>query len=96
MSTSLPAKPRSLLRRYLVAGYAAFIIYASLTPFLGWQEQGLEFWAVLTAPLGLTYTGFDALSNLLAYFPFGVLLAQGKPAQRQGCPAGLPAPVCLN
>jgi hypothetical protein len=25
--------------------------------------------------LGLTYTGFDALSNLLAYFPFGLLLA---------------------
>lgn len=75
MSTSLPAKPRSLLRRYLVAGYATFIIYASLAPFFGWQEQGLEFWAVLTSPLGLTYTGFDALSNLLAYFPFGLLLA---------------------
>jgi VanZ family protein len=75
MSTFLPAKPRSLLRRYLVAGYAAFIIYASLAPFFGWQEQGLEFWAVLTSPLGLTYTGFDALSNLLAYFPFGLLLA---------------------
>jgi VanZ family protein len=75
MSTSLHAKPRSLLRRYLVAGYAVFIIYASLSPFFGWQEQGLEFWAVLTSPLGLTYSGFDALSNLLAYFPFGVLLA---------------------
>jgi VanZ family protein len=75
MSTSLPAKPRSLLRRYLVAGYATFIMYASLSPFFGWQEQGLEFWAVLTSPLGLTYTGFDALSNLLAYFPFGMLLA---------------------
>jgi VanZ family protein len=77
MSTSLPAKPRNLLRRYLVAGYAVFIVYASLTPFLGWQEQGLEFWAVLASPLGLTYTGFDALANLLAYFPFGLLLALG-------------------
>ncbi len=75
MSTPLPAKSRSLLRRYLVAGYAAFIVYASLSPFLGWQEQGLEFWAVLTSPLMLTYSGFDALSNLLAYFPFGILLA---------------------
>jgi VanZ family protein len=52
-----------------------FIVYASLAPFFGWQDQGLEFWAVLTSPLGLTYTGFDALSNLLAYFPFGLLLA---------------------
>jgi VanZ family protein len=75
MSTSLPAKPRRLLRRYLVAGYAVFIVYASLAPFFGWQEQGLEFWGVLTSPIGLTYTGFDALSNLLAYFPFGLLLA---------------------
>ena len=75
MSTTAPVKPRRLLRRYLVAGYAGFIMYASLTPFYGWQEQGLEFWAVLTAPLGLTYSGFDALSNFLAYLPFGLLLA---------------------
>lgn len=75
MSTSLPAKPHRSLRRYLVAGYAMFIIYASLSPFVGWQEQGLAFWAVLTSPLGLTYSGFDALSNLLAYLPFGALLA---------------------
>ena len=74
MSTSLHAKPRSLLRRYLVAGYAVFIIYASLSPFFGWREQGLEFWDVLAAPLSLTYTAFDALSNLLAYLPFGLLL----------------------
>lgn len=75
MSTSLPPKPRSLLRYYLVAGYAAFIIYASLSPFVGWQEQGLDFWAVLASPLGLTYTAFDAVSNVLAYLPFGLLLA---------------------
>jgi hypothetical protein len=31
--------------------------------------------AVLSSPLGLTYTGFDALSNVLAYFPFGLFLA---------------------
>ena len=68
-------KPRSLLRYYLVAGYAVFIIYASLSPFVGWQEQGLDFWAVLTSPLGLTYTAFDAVSNVLAYLPFGLLLA---------------------
>jgi VanZ family protein len=76
MSTEFYAKPpRSLLRRYLVAGYALFIIYASLSPFLGWRDQGLEFWAVLTSPLGLTFTTFDAISNLLAYLPFGMLLA---------------------
>ena len=75
MSTSSLAKPRSLLRRYLLAGYALLIVYASLSPFFGWQEQGLDFWEVLTSRLKLTYTGFDALSNVLAYFPFGMLLA---------------------
>ena len=75
MSTSLPADPRSLLRRHLVAGYALFIVYASLSPFLGWQEQGLTFGEVLASPFAQTYTAFDALVNLLAYLPFGALLA---------------------
>lgn len=75
MSASLPAKPRSLLRRYLAAGYALFIIYASLSPFSGWQEQGFTFAEVLASPFRHTYTAFDALSNLLAYLPLGVLLA---------------------
>jgi VanZ family protein len=64
-----------LLRRHLVAGYTFLLVYASLSPFVGWQEQGLNFRDVLASPLGLTYTGFDALSNVLAYFPYGLLLA---------------------
>ncbi|MBI5006819.1 MAG: VanZ family protein [Nitrosomonadales bacterium] len=75
MSTPLPAKPRSLLRRYLAAGYALFIIYASLSPFSGWREQGFGFAEVLASPFVQTYTAFDAMSNLLAYLPFGLLLA---------------------
>ena len=66
------ARPR--LRTYLVAGYALLIVYASLSPFTGWQEQGLEFPAVLAAPLLQTYTLSDAAANLLAYIPFGLLL----------------------
>jgi VanZ family protein len=62
------------LRRYLIAGYTLLIIYASLSPFTGWREQGLEFSAILAAPLGQTYTPFDAVTNLLAYLPFGLLL----------------------
>lgn len=52
-----------------------FIVYASLSPFSGWQEQGFTFAEVLVSPFRQTYTAFDALSNLLAYLPFGVLLA---------------------
>ena len=66
------SRPR--LRTYLAAGYALFIVYASLSPFTGWQEQGLEFSAVLAAPLLQTYSSFDVAINLLAYMPFGLLL----------------------
>lgn len=61
------------LRSYLSASYVLFIIYASLSPFIGWQEQGLEFYAVLTAPPLLHFTWFDVAANLLAYLPFGLL-----------------------
>ena len=68
------APPRIRLRTYLAVWYALFIVYGSLSPFIGWQEQGLNFFVVLTAPLGQTYTWFDTVINLLAYFPFGLLL----------------------
>jgi VanZ family protein len=67
--------PRYRLHRYLVVCYALFIVYASLTPFSGWQEQGLSFIDVLTAPIIQTFTWFDFTINGLAYFPFGMLLA---------------------
>lgn len=66
--------PRARLSAYLVAGYALLIAYASLSPFSGWQEQGLEFSAVLTAPLLQQYTWFDIAANVLTYLPFGLLL----------------------
>ena len=62
------------LRTYLAVGYALLIVYASLSPFTGWQEQGLEFSAVLAAPLLQTYSLLDVVVNLLAYMPFGLLL----------------------
>lgn len=66
-------RPRALLRSYLTAGYALFIVYASLSPFSGWQEQGLDFFEVMVSPLAQTYSWFDALTNFLAYLPFGLL-----------------------
>lgn len=74
MTHSFQPTSRSLLRRYLAAGYAAFIVYVSLSPFFGWQEQGLAFSEVLIAPFAQTYTPFDAMINLLAYLPFGILV----------------------
>jgi len=67
--------PRYHLLRYLLACYMLFVIYVSLTPFSGWQEQGLFFVDVLSAPLAQTFTWFDFILNGLSYLPFGFLLA---------------------
>ncbi len=66
---------RSLLRRYLLAGYVLMIVYASLSPFAGWQASAQTVVEVLTSPLGQAYTAFDAMANWLAYLPLGMLLA---------------------
>ncbi|MDR2195884.1 MAG: VanZ family protein [Gallionellaceae bacterium] len=74
MKTLIFHASHSRLRIYLTAGYALFIVYASLSPFSGWQDQGLAFSDVLTAPLKQSSTLFDSITNLLAYLPFGLLL----------------------
>ncbi|MBI1175564.1 MAG: VanZ family protein [Sideroxydans sp.] len=85
MSTN---RPSVRLRHYLAAGYVLFIVYASLSPFTGWQEQGLSFLDVLQSPLALTYTWFDLVVNLIAYFPLGLLLGLALRA-RVGAAGGI-------
>lgn len=67
-------QPPSRLRRYLVAGYVMLIVYASLSPFSGWRDKGLDFIDVLVSPLKLAYNGFDTIANFVAYLPLGLLL----------------------
>lgn len=74
LAATVDSEPRPRLRLYLLASYTLFISYVSLSPFSGWQELGLSFHDVLTAPLHHTYTWFDAVINGLAYVPFGLLL----------------------
>lgn len=85
---------RARLRTWLTFGYALFIVYASLSPFSGWREQGLSFIDVLDAPLLLTYTGFDAAVNLLSYLPFGLLSVLAFHA-RFGAAASVFLGLCL-
>lgn len=75
MSDLIPQDDRSLLRRYLLAGYLLMIVYASLSPFAGWLASKATFVEVLASPLSQSYTGFDAIANWLAYLPLGMLLA---------------------
>lgn len=86
---------RARLRTWLAAGYALFIVYASLSPFTGWREQGLEFSSVLEMPFSLTYTTFDAIINLLSYVPFGLLAGLALYA-RFGVAFGIIGSVCLG
>ncbi|HEX5338591.1 MAG TPA: VanZ family protein [Gallionella sp.] len=86
---------RARLRTLLAIGYALFIAYASLSPFSGWREQGLDFADVLTSPLLLTYTSFDAAINLLAYLPFGLLVALSLRA-RFSAAASLSGALCAG
>lgn len=75
MNTIHSTQTHARLRTWLAIGYALFIVYASLSPFTGWRQQGLEFGDVLMARLGMTYTAFDTTANLLSYLPLGFLVA---------------------
>lgn len=86
---------RARLRTWLAIGYTLFIVYASLSPFSGWREQGLDFAEVLAAPLSLTYTAFDTVVNLLSYLPFGLLAGLTLRA-RFGAPISAMLPLCLG
>lgn len=55
--------------------YAALIVYASLSPFVGWKlPAGVPFFGLGHMPWLPWWTGFDLASNLLGYMPFGALL----------------------
>ncbi|MDO8262625.1 MAG: VanZ family protein [Gallionella sp.] len=86
---------RARLRTWLAIGYALFIVYASLSPFTGWREQGLEFAEVLGMPLRLTYTAFDATINLLSYLPLGLLVGLALRA-RFGAAVSVISGLCLG
>src|SRR5487761_2433948 len=74
MSELFISESRARLRTLLATGYALFIAYVSLSPFTGWREQGLNFGDVLQMPLLSTFTMFDAVVNVLAYIPLGLLV----------------------
>lgn len=59
----------------MAALYTALIVYASLSPFTGWkQPAGVPFFGFGHMPVVQWWTGFDLVSNLLGYMPFGALL----------------------
>ncbi len=61
----------------LAFAYGVLIAYASLYPFSGWRDQGVDPLSFLLAPWPRYWSGFDLSSNLLGYAPLGLLLALG-------------------
>ncbi len=59
----------------LSQAYVALIVYASLYPFSGWHDQGVNPLEFLWSPLPRYWTGFDVTANALGYGPLGFLLA---------------------
>ncbi|MEO7940399.1 MAG: VanZ family protein [Burkholderiaceae bacterium] len=59
----------------LALSYLGLIVYASLYPFSGWRDQGLNPWAFLVAPWPRYWTGFDVGANVVGYMPAGFFLA---------------------
>ncbi|RJG03130.1 VanZ family protein [Noviherbaspirillum sedimenti] len=55
--------------------YLLLIVYASLFPFTGWRDNGIAAQAFLYGPLPHYWTVFDALTNVVGYVPFGILVA---------------------
>jgi len=64
------------LPQYLGILYGLMIVYASLEPFSGWMAPLPDTPLFLFAPWPQHITRFDIVVNLLAYVPFGFLVAQ--------------------
>ncbi|MBC7415118.1 MAG: VanZ family protein [Herminiimonas sp.] len=63
----------SVFARVALLVYVLLITYGSWYPFTGWRITGLSPLAFITAPLPHYWTGFDLVTNVIAYVPLGVL-----------------------
>ena len=55
--------------------YGLLLLYAGLAPWSGWRDLGIDAWSYLDAPAPRYITTFDLVVNVLAYLPFGALVA---------------------
>ena len=70
------AKAReSLLAWYFAGAYLLVIVYARLSPFVGWATPGVPPLAFLDEPWPRRWFYFDLFANVVAYVPLGLLLA---------------------
>jgi VanZ family protein len=53
--------------------FALLILYASLYPFSGWRDQGINPFFFLNAPWPRYWSRFDIVANFVGYMPLGFL-----------------------
>lgn len=90
------AEPDDLARtsagaRVALLMYAFLIVYASLYPFSNWHDIGLKPWAFLLMPMPHYWTGFDVVTNVIGYLPFGALVVMALYPHLRGSAAALVA-----
>jgi VanZ family protein len=78
------------LARLALGVYVLLVAYASLHPLSGWRDPGTPLFAFLAASWPRWITAFDVVSNVLGYFPLGVLCAFALPQRMRG-PAAIVA-----
>jgi VanZ family protein len=97
-SSAVPQGPPTRLPQYLAALYALMIVYASLEPFSGWMAPLPDTPFFLFESWPSRFTRFDVVINVLAYAPFGFLLAligRRRPAVRLATAVGTGALLSL-
>ncbi|MCU6435665.1 VanZ family protein [Undibacterium sp. Jales W-56] len=70
----LAERPASPFARAALLAYVFLIVYASLYPFSGWQNDNLAALSDLIRQWPRYWTAFDALTNVLGYIPLGMLI----------------------
>ncbi|WP_354362336.1 VanZ family protein [Undibacterium sp. GrIS 1.8] len=60
--------------RVALLAYAFLIVYASLYPFSGWQNDNLAALTDVIKQWPRYWTGFDAVTNVIGYMPLGMLI----------------------
>ena len=85
--TAEPPQRASPLARYLLLTYVLLVIYASLHPFSGWRDRGVDAFAYLAGGLPRYITAFDLLTNFAAYLPVGFFSLLALYPRIRGVPA---------
>ncbi len=75
----------SPVARATLLAYLLLIVYASWFPFSGWRSTGLSPFTFLNLQPQRYWTGFDVMTNIVGYMPFGALLVLSLyPTVRRG------------